>query len=292
MRNVLDLVSNIIINLPDGDFVSVCKNIGIDYTSMSKLFKGDISHVKSRYILENNIDKTFLITDIDSCKKYRCINNKTIFLHFGLPYNDNEAKYIYEIKSGRQKYASICGRVMCYDVDSARRIKGTKNKSEFISKNLDKQKSIAVIKRNLLRLLRSRFNKNKRTTDYIGCSINEFKKYIESRFVHGMSWDNYGLWHYDHIIPITQFDLTNQSDQHKAFHYTNIQPIWATTKIAEQNGHRNYIGNINKGDRMPYIDYNMVSLISDYFDGIGIKDNKSAHNIASKIWTSGFRKVI
>jgi len=61
-----------------------------------------------------------------------------------------------------------------------------------------------------------------------------------------MNWSNQGkIWEIDHIIPISKFDLTNQNEQKKAFHYTNTQPLFKTTQIAKQLGY-NEIGNRNK----------------------------------------------
>jgi hypothetical protein len=63
----------------------------------------------------------------------------------------------------------------------------------------------------------------------LGCSIEEFKRYIESLWQPGMSWDNWSKdgWHIDHIAPLSSFDLTNVEDFKKACHYTNLQPLWA-----------------------------------------------------------------
>jgi hypothetical protein len=46
----------------------------------------------------------------------------------------------------------------------------------------------------------------------LGCSIEELKIYLESKFLPGMSWDNWSPdgWHIDHIKPLSKFDLTDR----------------------------------------------------------------------------------
>jgi hypothetical protein len=68
-----------------------------------------------------------------------------------------------------------------------------------------------------------------KTVNLLGCSIQEAREHIEKQFKEGMSWDNYGLhtWHIDHIYPLSRFDLTKTEEQKKAFHYTNLQPLFA-----------------------------------------------------------------
>jgi hypothetical protein len=65
--------------------------------------------------------------------------------------------------------------------------------------------------------------------ELLGCSINEFKKHLESKFSNGMSWDNYGSggWHIDHVLPCAVYDLKDPDEQKKCFHYSNLQPMWA-----------------------------------------------------------------
>ena len=46
-----------------------------------------------------------------------------------------------------------------------------------------------------------------------------------------MSWDNYGEWHIDHIVPCASFDLSKKSEQKKCFHYTNLQLPWARDNL-------------------------------------------------------------
>ena len=69
----------------------------------------------------------------------------------------------------------------------------------------------------------------KLSRNFLGCSIGFFKDYIEEQFEHGMTWDNYGrdTWHLDHIKPVASFDLLDEKEQKKCFHYTNFQPLWA-----------------------------------------------------------------
>jgi hypothetical protein len=79
--------------------------------------------------------------------------------------------------------------------------------------------------------------KGKKTKELLGCSIQEFKIYLESKFREGMSWDNYGKygWHIDHIIPCSSFDLKDIEQQKICFHYTNLQPLWAKDNLSKGN---------------------------------------------------------
>jgi len=67
----------------------------------------------------------------------------------------------------------------------------------------------------------------------LGCSIAECRKYIENKFLPGMTWENYGDWHIDHIQPCASFDLTLPEEQKKCFHYTNLQPLWEFDNLSK-----------------------------------------------------------
>jgi GTP cyclohydrolase I len=69
----------------------------------------------------------------------------------------------------------------------------------------------------------------------LGCTIEEFKKHIERQFQPGMSWANQGEWHFDHIIPCSKFDLTDEAQANACFHYTNYQPLWGVDNIKKGN---------------------------------------------------------
>lgn len=96
-----------------------------------------------------------------------------------------------------------------------------------------------------LRAMSNGTNIKKNTMEFLGCTIDEFKEYIESKFEEGMSWDNYGrkpytrCWELDHIIPAKyKEDDTEEITVEtivKRSHYTNFQPMWAIDNRKKSN---------------------------------------------------------
>lgn len=91
---------------------------------------------------------------------------------------------------------------------------------------------------NLRRRLSSaikRNNKSCRTVELIGCEISALVFYLESKFQDGMTWENYGKWHIDHIRPCASFDLTDIEQQKVCFNYKNLQPLWAEDNLKKSD---------------------------------------------------------
>lgn len=80
-------------------------------------------------------------------------------------------------------------------------------------------------------LTRKNAKKNCRTMDLIGASPSFVMGYLEAKFTEGMTWENHGEWHIDHIKPCCSFDLTKEEEQRKCFHYSNLQPLWAEENL-------------------------------------------------------------
>lgn len=75
-------------------------------------------------------------------------------------------------------------------------------------------------------LRKSKQGKKVRTSKALGCSWSYFVSYMETRFSDGMTWDNHGeLWEVDHIKPLASYDMSKKSEQEKAGHYLNLQPM-------------------------------------------------------------------
>jgi hypothetical protein len=103
----------------------------------------------------------------------------------------------------------------------------------------------------LARNIRSRFRlalkghyKTGSAVKELGCSIEEFKVYLESKFEPWMNWTNYGkynknfpTWQIDHVIPLALFDLTKPDQIKTACNYSNLQPMLAKKNL--QKGKNN-----------------------------------------------------
>lgn len=76
------------------------------------------------------------------------------------------------------------------------------------------------------------FIKNKHTIEYLGCSIDYFKKFIFNKMKSNMNVENI---HLDHIKPVSTFDLNNEVDMFECCHYTNFQPLLVEDNLQKSN---------------------------------------------------------
>lgn len=82
--------------------------------------------------------------------------------------------------------------------------------------------------------------KGRPTFEVLGYSVEDLKRHLESKFLPGMSWDNYGPrgWHIDHIVPLSafNFECVDHIDFKRAWALSNLQPLWAEDN--ERKGNR------------------------------------------------------
>lgn len=71
----------------------------------------------------------------------------------------------------------------------------------------------------------------------VGYTATDLKRHLERQFIKGMSWDNYGEWHVDHIIPVASFTFTTPDDpDFKAcWALTNLRPLWSGDNIRKSD---------------------------------------------------------
>jgi hypothetical protein len=75
--------------------------------------------------------------------------------------------------------------------------------------------------------------KKNKTFDLIGVTPEALKEHLEKLFTTGMSWENYGKWHIDHIIPLSS--AKTEEELYRLCHYTNLQPLWAEDNLKKSN---------------------------------------------------------
>ena len=78
-------------------------------------------------------------------------------------------------------------------------------------------------------------SKANKTPELMGCPVADLKTHLESKFAEGMTWENYGQWHIDHIRPCASFDLEDPEEQKKCFHWSNLQPLWAVDNLKKSD---------------------------------------------------------
>ena len=82
-------------------------------------------------------------------------------------------------------------------------------------------------------LKRKKYTSQVKVNQILGCSFEDFKRHLESKFEDWMSWDNYGLyngelnygWDIDHIVPLSSVKTKDELLQ--LFHHTNLQPLFS-----------------------------------------------------------------
>jgi hypothetical protein len=78
---------------------------------------------------------------------------------------------------------------------------------------------------------------NRKWETLVGYTIGELKRHIEKQFTLGMSWNNYGEWHVDHIIPISWWVIRSSNDIafQMCWALDNLQPLWAVDNLRKGN---------------------------------------------------------
>jgi hypothetical protein len=137
-----------------------------------------------------------------------------------------------------------------------------KGSQEFLKKrrdyqnNKEKVDTFFKIKRRIRNRLyygvkSKNWKKNTKFSEYIGCDQQTFMSHISTQFTEGMSWDNYGEWHLDHIMPLDA--SSNVDELYKLAHYTNLRPLWGQDNYIKSNKFTYEVKQIEYKDTLPFI---------------------------------------
>lgn len=79
--------------------------------------------------------------------------------------------------------------------------------------------------------LKSQLHRHETTEQLLGCSLLEYKIFLEKQFQPGMTWSNWGRWSVDHIVPVSSVNLCDPLARSKVFHYKNTRPVWTDENL-------------------------------------------------------------
>lgn len=69
-------------------------------------------------------------------------------------------------------------------------------------------------------------------------TTDQLKEHLEKQFAKGMTWDNYGEWHVDHILPVSSFKFSGDPKDPEflaCWAMSNLRPMWAPENISKHN---------------------------------------------------------
>ena len=193
-------------NTKDG-LQTYCKKCVIKKTKQwNENNKEKLKEIKRKY------NKKFRLQNPNYSKKYYKSNNEKI--------NSQKQKWVEKNINYQKEYREV-------------------NKEHISKKYVERLEKDFIFKysHNIRNLIRGSFKrgckgvykKGLKTENILGCSIDFFIEYISNKLKNGMTLENHGEWHLDHIIPIA----TAQSEDEliKLNHYTNFQPLWSKENL-------------------------------------------------------------
>ena len=214
----------------------MASKLGILSTTICNIHHGMV--LANRYVCPSNL-RLFVLVEADTQKEYVCGNNGTICLHLGVPTSKTISISLTLLKKQIRKTITINNRLFYLKGFPPPRASNIRchRESAYMSKIVTEQRKQKLIRN----LLRSRIHhaldgkvKASTTMSLVGCPIESLFQHLEKQFQEGMTWENRGKWHIDHIRPCYTFDLSQPEQQRACFHYTNLRPLWAKDNLSRK----------------------------------------------------------
>jgi hypothetical protein len=208
-----------IINTYKGDTMKKCRECEIEKND--SLFYGKRKVCKDCYKKRFNSD-----LNKESCKRY-------------YQKNKQKSQKKYSEKPKPTRFCEVCGcevgkkRRFCED---CYRIRRNKKQQKRIEKKTIYEKALHAQRKKLANYVkRDSESYTKWAKEYLGCGKKQFIEYIENLFTEGMSWENHGEWHLDHVFPCSKIDASDEEQVKKCFHYSNLQPLWGIDNLRKSD---------------------------------------------------------
>lgn len=124
------------------------------------------------------------------------------------------------------------------------KLRDIRNRSTAKSMQKPEIRLKSLLRKHLHQVLKHKgIRRQESALELVGCSVGKLRRHLEAQFAPGMTWDNRGVlradktnvWHVDHIVPLDAFDLRKKGERKRAFHYTNLRPLWGAENIRKSN---------------------------------------------------------
>jgi hypothetical protein len=174
---------------------------GVDIIKPGQRFKGGKLEVCKRYYQKHK-------EKLKSYKKEYYQNNKTTIKNYHQKWREDNKLYLKEYKREYQK--KLINKNIKYKLSS--RFKTA------VWDSIKQKKELSYF-------------------SYLGYTLDELMAHLELLFTDGMSWENYGEWHIDHIIPTSKFNFKSIDceDFKECWSLSNLQPMWAKDNYSKNN---------------------------------------------------------
>lgn len=148
------------------------------------------------------------------------------------------------LRLGAGKFCELCRKIVQSEAKRVWESKLNDDEKSALSRKRKAWSKVHYAKPDvkLKSLLRSSINaklqakslkKQETTLELTGCTIKFLRTHLERQFQPGMTWENRGAWHIDHVRPCALFDLSDLTQRRTCFHWSNLQPLWARDNLAK-----------------------------------------------------------
>ena len=203
------------------DHCKICRTLKARNNAKLKIYRKEwyqknSDKVKSMESLRYHSNKE----DINEKKRIRYREDETV----RLKYKEQQKKYYENNKE------------LFYQLAKDWTEKNKPKRNEISRRHYHKYKTLMICRRLIKRTIKYLGTEKELTTiELLGYTPLHLKESIETKFQEGMSWDNYGEWHIDHIRPISSFDKHEKPEVINSLE--NLQPLWAFDNLSKGNKH-------------------------------------------------------
>lgn len=193
---------------------------------------------KREHVLKNSIDNGDSVKNCEKCNKEKPLEM------FSSKYKDCKdcmrekwRKYRQSDKGKENaKKWSEENKDRMKELQSQHYQRNKSNRNEKYKENMANDLSFKLKKIYQRRLLNCLGSKSKKTLEYLGCSASDLNEWFTSQFTDKMTSDNHGsYWHIDHVIPISLYDMSNETNQHLILQWFNMTPLKAEENMNKKN---------------------------------------------------------